>query len=157
MQEQQLQAIQIAKDERNISKYIGLFIARLVLLVCLFCLLAFMLPVSFYLFVYVGVFPWILSNFFFTKYHSPDIVLKFCAKKYSYTAIKLAAEKAAGNVTIFLLFLWQLFLNLDSLSFEALRFAPGLLLFVYLVTRITVTAIMRHKIHNFYTELLILN
>ena len=157
MQEQHSQALQIAKEQRNISKYAGLFVARLTLLVCLFFLLTLVLPTSFYLFVYAGAFPWILTNFFFSKYNSPDILLTSCAKKYSYTAVKLAAEKATGNITIFFLLTWQLFINPEAITFPWLSPAPGFLLLIYLITRISVTAIVRRKIHTYYTELIILD
>lgn len=157
MPENNSQTIQINREQRNISKYAGLFFARLTLLVCLFFLLPFLLPNSFYVFVYIGAFPWILVNFFLSKCNSSEIILKSFAKKYAFTQTKLIAEKYTGNLTILFLVTWQLFINPDAITFESLQLAPGFLLLIYLLTRIIVTAVVKRKIHNYYTELIILD
>lgn len=150
MQNEPFHIKEIQKDAKNISRYTGLYTARIILLICLFFLLPFLAP-TLYIFIYVGAFPWILESFFLKKYTSGEVILKFSAKKYRYTPIRYAAEKYAAGFIILFLAVWQIFVG-----HEALHYAPGLLLLLYLLVRFFTTRVIRHKIHLSYTELTIL-
>lgn len=155
MQKEQLKASQVMADKRNISRYTGLLYSRIVLLVCLLFLTIAVQPIPLYLFAFLLLCPWIFSNIPGKKSNSPQVLLTFCAKKYSYTPVRLTVEKYIGVCTILLLVAWQL-LSPPATGSSILRLAPGFLLLLYLLCRILATAVTRRRIHRLYTELLLL-
>lgn len=149
--------IQILKEKRNISKYAGLLYSRIFLLFCLFALLAVLQPAPFYIFIFLLLCPWVLSNIATSKQKPQDVLLSFCAKKFYYTPIKLMIEKYIGNCIIILLVIWQIVYPPSNESFSIIRQAPAILLLLYLICRIAATAITRQMIHRFYSKLILLD
>lgn len=148
---------QVITDQRNISRYTGLLYSRLLLMGTLFALLIFLQPVSFYFLVFLLFCPWLLRHFFEKKGGSAKPVLNYCAKKYFYTPARLKAEQIMGNSIVLLLSFWQLLAAPKASSFLSLRLAPGILLLIYLICRISAATIVRQKIHRLYMELTLLD
>lgn len=157
MQIKQSQNTQIIIEQKNISKYTGLLYGRIFLLISLLLLLIVLQPTPFYLFVFLLLCPWIFSNILSARMETPEILLTFCAKKYSYTPVKLTIEKYIGNCTILLFIIWQLLFPPKTILFPVLRLTPGLLLLLYLICRIITTFITQKKIRQLYTELILLD
>lgn len=151
------QQIQILKEKQSISKYTGLLYGRILLLFCLFALLAVLQPAPFYIFIFLLLCPWVLSNIAASKQKSHELLLPFCAKKFYYTPIKLVIEKHIGNCIIILLGIWQIVFPPSNESFSIIRQAPAFLLLLYLICRIAVTIITRQMIHRIYTKLILLD
>lgn len=155
MQSDNIQSIQINKEKRNISKYVGLVFGRIVLLAGLFILFFFLLPISVYLFAYFLLFPWIFSNILASrsKEISP-LFLDSCAKKYFFTPSRYRAEKFTGKAIIFFLIIWQISLN-RTLSYPVIiQIAPAIILLIYLLSRMICTMTIRKKIHRYYMNFL---
>lgn len=157
MKKSELLTVQIEKEQRAISKYTGLLFARIILMICLFFLLLFMRPFSFYFFALLLLYPWIVANILSEKKQFSKILLISCAKKYYYTPAKFTAEKQLSYYTIFALVVWQMYINPNALEFGILHLAPGVLLLIYLISRIFITALTHREIHNYYTNLEILD
>lgn len=151
-----LQNAQVHQEQRNISRYTGLLISRIILMVCLFFLLVFLRPFSFYLFALLLFYPWIIANILAEKKKFPKTLLASCAKKYFYSPEKFTAEKQLSYYIIFALVVWQIYINKKIFDIALLNLAPGFLLFIYLISRILSTAIASHNVHNYYTSLEIL-
>lgn len=157
MPENKLTASQIVKEQRNISKYAGLLFARIVLLICMFFILVPLRPTSFYIFAFLAIYPWAMSNFFFNTKKAAATRLTFCARKYFYTPARLDAEKNTGVGAILFLAAWQINLTMKPPAIQILQLAPGFLLLLYLICRIFATAVIRHRIHRYYATLEILD
>lgn len=154
---QKQQNAQIYREQRNISRYTGLLISRIILMVCLFFLLVVLRPFSFYFFALLLLYPWIIANILTEKKKFPKILLASCAKKYFYTPEKFTAEKQLSYYIIFALIVWQAYLNTKPLDIVFLNPAPGFLLLIYLISRIAATAITSRNIHNYYISMEILD
>jgi len=157
MQNNHSQNIRIQKEKRNISKYTGLLYSRILLLFCLFALLAVLQPAPFYIFIFLLLCPWILSSIAASRQNSQEILLSFCAKKFYYTPVKLSIEKHIGNCIIMLLAIWQILFPPSNESFSIIRQAPAFLLLLYLICRIVTTIITRQVIHWMYKNLILLD
>lgn len=142
----------ILREQRNISKCAGLRYGRILLLVCLLFLFIPLRPVSIYLFALFFLVPWILSNIIADKKKAEPILLGSCAKKYHYDSIQLMMEQLMGRAAVFFLAVWQVFVSRSVPAF--LQLAPGIILLLYLLCRITSTMIVRRQIHHYYTRLL---
>ena len=154
---QKQQSIQIYREQRNISRYTGLLVSRIILMVCLFFLLIFLRPFSFYFFALLLLYPWIIANILSGKKKYQKTLLASCAKKYFYTPERFTAEKQLSYYIIFALVVWQATLNTKPLDITFLNPAPGFLLLIYLISRILVTTIASHNIHKYYTNMEILD
>lgn len=154
---QKQQNTQIYREQRNISRYTGLLISRITLMVCLFFLLIFLRPFSFYFFALLLLYPWIISNILTGRKKFPKPLLASCAKKYFYTPERFTAEKQLSYYIIFALVVWQAHINTKPLDIVFLNPAPGFLLFIYLISRILATAITSRNIYNYYTSMEILD
>ncbi len=150
---QKQQNAQIYKEQRNISRYTGLLISRIILMVCLFFLLVVLRPFSFYFFALLLLYPWIIANILAEKKKFPKTLLASCAKKYFYTPEKFTAEKQLSYYIIFALVVWQAYINTKPLDIVFLNPAPGFLLLIYLISRIAATAITSRNIHNYYISM----
>ena len=151
------QNIIIQKEKQNISKYTGLLYSRIFLLFCLFVLLAVLPSAPFYFFVFLLLCPWIFSNIATSRHKSQTLLLSFGAKSFYYTPINLSVEKSIGYCIVLLLVIWQIVFPPTEAAFPILRLVPGFLLLLYLIFRITATAIARRMIHRIYTKLLLLD
>lgn len=154
---QKQQNAQIYREQRNISRFTGLLISRIIIMVCLFFLLVVLRPFSFYFFALLLLYPWIIANILAEKKTFPEILLASCAKKYSYTPEKFTAEKQLSYYIIFALVVWQAYINTKPLDIVFLNLAPAFLLFIYLISRIVATTVTSHNIYNYYISMEILD
>lgn len=153
MQQKNTSKEQIIREQRNISKCAGLLYSRILLLICLFFLIIPLQPASLYLFIFFFLIPWIVSNSLTSKKEAEPILLCSCAKKYHYTSIQLSVEQHIGRIAVLLLAVWQLSVTHSSVT-AYLQLTPGVVLFLYLVCRISTTIIIHHKIHRYYMDLI---
>lgn len=147
----------ILTEQRNISRYAGMIIARAILLLCLFILLIPLQPFSFYTFFILFLYPLIQTLILEEKHIAMPVLLSSCAKKYFYTPERYLAERRTSYVLLFLLVLWQILFNTNPPIDSLLHPAPAILLFLYLLCRIFITIIIKHQIHHFYSTLEILD
>lgn len=150
---------QVQEEVRQISKYIGLLISRIFLLVCLLLLFYTFRPTSIYLFAFGVAFPPFFASLFQrqTKKTETTLLLDSCAKMYYYTPERFRSELYTGHIFVLGLLLWQLYLGTNHTFAFPLSIAPGLILLGYLLCRIISTKIFQHKIKNYYRNLRILD
>lgn len=147
------EVVQIHNEQRYISKFAGMALARITLAILLFALFFSMHQIPVYLCAFCCFFPWVLSNILANKQKEDSIILQHMATKYFYTKARYRAEKFTNNSMFFFLVIWQLSLNRTDSYPVYLQLAPALLLFVFLIVRFVSTLIVRHKISSYYKTL----
>lgn len=146
-------SLQIRSEKRNFSKYLGLLVSRILLLLELFLLLFVTLPTPAYLLVFLVLFPWIYSNLSVCqKENAVPLCLSSLADTLFYTPARYKSEHITGNIAMFFLIVWQLSLNRYSDLAVFLHLAPSLCLLSYWIIRILTTLIAQRKINSYYTD-----
>lgn len=141
------------KEEKQISRYAGLFCGRIVLLLCLFFLFFFLNPTSIYLFTAFAFFPAILAWLFsHNETTEKNIILASCAKKYFFSYHHYTGEKYTGLFILPALALWQFILLNQDHGRPIVQKAPAICMFFYLITRLIVTKIVKKQISRYYGE-----
>ena len=141
------------KEEKQISRYAGLFCSRIVLLLCLFFLFFFLNPTSIYLFTAFAFFPAILA-WLFSRNETAEkkIILASCAKKYFFTYQNYTGEKYTGLFILPALAFWQFMLLNQEISHAVIQKAPAICMFFYLMTRLITTEIVKKQISRYYGD-----
>lgn len=144
---------QVHTEQRFIAKYTGMLIARLLLMVCLFCLFFFMQQIPVYLFAFSFLFPWIWSNILTGQKKEKPLILFSTAQKYHYSDSRYHAEKITYHALFFFLIVWQVSLWKYNPYDSVFLPVPAILLFLFVLVRILCTGIIKHRIHKTYTSL----
>ena len=148
----------IRRESSDIAKYAGLFASRIVLLVSLCVVMYPTRPTSVYLIAITALLPWVLANILAGKHAEPaDISLRFCAQRYRYSAFKLTAEKYTGYGMMILLIVWQFALQNSKNVHGFWKISPACCLAIYCACRLAGTLFYRHRIHQEYFDLKILD
>lgn len=148
---------QVHTEQRFIAKYTGMLAARLLLMVCLFCLFFFMQQIPVYLFAFSLLFPWIWSNILSGQKKEKPLILVSTAQKYHYSDSRYHAEKITYHGLFFFLIIWQISLWKYNPYDSFFLPVPAILLFLFVLTRILCTGIIKHQIHKAYTSLELLS
>lgn len=147
------EVVQIHNEQRYISKFAGMAIARFVLMLLLFFLFFCMHQIPVYLCTFGCFFPWIFSNILANRSKKDRVLLEHVAERYYYTKARYRAEKYTSNCLFFFLVVWQLSLNRTTSYSAILQLAPAFLLLIFLLTRFVATFIIRHNISSYYMSL----
>ena len=144
---------QVHTEQRFIAKYTGMLFARLLLMICLFFLFFFMQQIPVYLFAFSFLFPWIWSDILTRRKKEKPLILFSIAQKYHYNISRYHAEKITYQALFFFLDVWQVSLCKYNPYESVFLPVPAFLLFLFVLTRIVCTGIIKHQIHKTYTSL----
>lgn len=137
-----------------ISRYIGLKYSKYILFTLLIIVCypmpitpLYILLVSFFMHIVLGLTD---GTHKAAKDATKDFILMYTAQKYKFTVQKYRNEQYGCIVTLFLLFIWQVIINIKGIYEMPLRAIPASLITIYVFTRIITGMVAKYKIrHNF--------
>lgn len=144
------------RELRKIAEHRALCIAKYTLILFLVLIYLPMRPTPGYYIIYLLGFPFLFRLTFFANNNKKDasenFVLKQTAKRHGFTMQKLYSEKLSGNFVIFLMICWQ-YSAIRHESYEQLYlYLPGILVAIYLVTRILCKYVYFFYLHKSLME-----